>query len=116
MIPKASVSAIAQSGGSPLSPISPVSRKKLGLSLAILLVLIFSKYFYMASMTSYYIFYLMDKFHLSVQNAQIHLFIFLFSVAAGTLIGGPVGDRIGREICDLVLYPGRGAFHPATAV
>ncbi len=48
-------------------------------------------------MTSYYIFYLMDKFHLSVQNAQIHLFIFLFSVAAGTLIGGPVGDRIGRK-------------------
>jgi MFS transporter, FSR family, fosmidomycin resistance protein len=76
---------------------SPVSRKKLVLSLTILLILIFSKYFYMASMTSYYIFYLMDKFHLSVQNAQIHLFIFLFAVASGTLIGGPVGDRIGRK-------------------
>jgi FSR family fosmidomycin resistance protein-like MFS transporter len=75
----------------------PVTRKQLGFSLAILLVLIFSKYFYMASMTSYYIFYLMDKFHLSVQNAQIHLFIFLFSVAAGTLIGGPVGDKVGRK-------------------
>jgi FSR family fosmidomycin resistance protein-like MFS transporter len=76
---------------------SPVTRRKLVFSLIILLMLIFSKYFYMASMTSYYIFYLMDKFHLSVQNAQIHLFIFLFSVAAGTLIGGPVGDRIGRK-------------------
>ncbi len=74
-----------------------VTRKKLVLSLTILLILIFSKYFYMASMSSYYIFYLMDKFHLSVQNAQIHLFIFLFAVAAGTLIGGPVGDRIGRK-------------------
>jgi MFS transporter, FSR family, fosmidomycin resistance protein len=76
---------------------SPVTRIKLALSMTILLVLIFSKYFYMASMTSYYIFFLMDKFHLSVQNAQIHLFIFLFSVAAGTLIGGPVGDRVGRK-------------------
>jgi MFS transporter, FSR family, fosmidomycin resistance protein len=74
-----------------------VTRKKLILSMVILLLLIFSKYFYMASMTSYYIFYLIDKFHLTVQNAQIHLFIFLFAVAAGTLIGGPVGDRFGRK-------------------
>ncbi|MBV8254319.1 MAG: MFS transporter [Chitinophaga sp.] len=66
-------------------------------SLAILLVLIFSKYFYMASMTSYYTFYLINKFHVSVQSAQIYLFIFLFSVAAGTFIGGPVGDKIGRK-------------------
>jgi FSR family fosmidomycin resistance protein-like MFS transporter len=48
-------------------------------------------------MSSYYTFYLMDKFHVSVQNAQIHLFIFLFAVAAGTIIGGPVGDRFGRK-------------------
>ena len=81
----------------PPAATSPVTRQKLVFSLAILLVLIFSKYFYMASMTSYYIFYLIDKFHQSVQNAQIHLFIFLFSVAAGTLIGGPVGDRVGRK-------------------
>jgi MFS transporter, FSR family, fosmidomycin resistance protein len=66
-------------------------------SLAILLVLIFSKYFYMASMSSYFTFYLIDKFHVSVQQSQIHLFIFLASVAAGTLLGGPLGDRFGRK-------------------
>ncbi|RBL93838.1 MFS transporter [Chitinophaga flava] len=67
------------------------------ISLSILLILIFSKYFYMASMTSYYTFYLMDRFGISVQSSQVYLFIFLFSVAAGTFIGGPVGDRIGRK-------------------
>jgi len=66
-------------------------------SLIILLVLIFSKYFYMASMSSYFTFYLIDKFHISVQQSQIHLFIFLGSVAAGTLMGGPLGDRFGRK-------------------
>jgi len=74
-----------------------LTRKKVIFSMGILLVLIFSKYFYLASMTSYYTFYLMEKFHLSVQSSQIHLFIFLFSVAAGTFIGGPTGDRIGRK-------------------
>lgn len=74
-----------------------LSRNKVILALGILLVLIFSKYFYMASMTSYYTFFLMDKFHVSVQSSQIHLFIFLFSVAAGTLMGGPIGDRFGRK-------------------
>ena len=72
-------------------------RSKVIASLAILLVLIFSKYFYMASMTSYFTFYLMDRFHVSVQQSQIYLFIFLASVAAGTLIGGPLGDRFGRK-------------------
>ncbi|MDH7461556.1 MFS transporter [Chitinophagaceae bacterium 26-R-25] len=72
-------------------------KSKIVLSVAILLVLIFSKYFYMASMTSYYTFYLIDKFHVSVQSAQIYLFVFLFSVAAGTFLGGPLGDRIGRK-------------------
>ncbi|MBI6548742.1 MFS transporter [Xenorhabdus lircayensis] len=66
-------------------------------SFAILLMLIFSKYFYLTSISSYYTFYLIQKFGLSVQNAQIHLFVFLFSVAAGTLIGGPIGDKIGRK-------------------
>lgn len=66
-------------------------------SLAILLVLIFSKYFYMASMSSYFTFYLIEKFHVPVQQATIHLFIFLAAVAAGTLIGGPLGDRFGRK-------------------
>ncbi len=77
--------------------VNPLPRKTILFSLVILLLLIFSKYFYLASMSSYYTFYLMDKFHLSIQNAQIHLFIFLFSVAAGTLIGGPLGDKYGRK-------------------
>lgn len=74
-----------------------LSRKKTIYSLLILLVLIFSKYIYMSSLTSYYTFYLIDKFNVSVQSSQIHLFIFLFAVAAGTFIGGPLGDRIGRK-------------------
>jgi len=74
-----------------------LSRNRVIWSLGILLVLIFSKYFYMASMTSYYTFYLIDKFHISVQESQIYLFAFLGAVAAGTLIGGPLGDRFGRK-------------------
>ncbi len=74
-----------------------LSKRTVVMSVAILLVLIFSKYFYLASMTSYYTFYLIDKFHLSVQSSQFHLFIFLFSVAAGTLLGGPLGDKFGRK-------------------
>ena len=62
-----------------------------------LIALIFSKYFYLASLTSYYTFYLITNFHVSVQTAQLHLFVFLGAVAAGTIIGGPVGDRIGRK-------------------
>jgi FSR family fosmidomycin resistance protein-like MFS transporter len=72
-------------------------RSRVITSLLILLVLIFSKYFYLASMTSYFTFYLIDKFHVTPQQSQIYLFIFLASVAAGTLIGGPVGDRFGRK-------------------
>lgn len=74
-----------------------VSSQKVMLSLLVLIALIFSKYFYLASITSYYTFYLIHKFHVSVASAQIHLFLFLFSVAAGTLIGGPLGDRFGRK-------------------
>lgn len=76
---------------------SPVPRLRVVAALLILLVLIFSKYFYMASMSSYYTFFLMDKFHVSVQTSQMMLFLFLFAVAAGTMIGGPIGDRIGRK-------------------
>jgi FSR family fosmidomycin resistance protein-like MFS transporter len=72
--------------------------RKVAFALAILIALVFSKYFYLASLGSYYTFYLMNKFHVSVQNAQVHLFIFLGAVAAGTIIGGPVGDRIGRKL------------------
>ena len=74
-----------------------LSKKKISFAVAILLLLIFSKYFYLASMSSYYTFYLINKFGLSVQNSQIHLFIFLAAVAAGTFIGGPLGDRFGRK-------------------
>jgi MFS transporter, FSR family, fosmidomycin resistance protein len=74
-----------------------VSRRRVAWSIAILGVLIFSKYFYLASLNSYYTFYLISKFHVSVRTAQIDLFIFLFAVAAGTILGGPVGDRIGRK-------------------
>ncbi|HEY1613601.1 MAG TPA: MFS transporter [Rhizomicrobium sp.] len=66
-------------------------------AIAILLMLIFSKYIYLTSITSYYTFYLIQKFHLTVRDAQLHLFLFLAAVAAGTLIGGPVGDRFGRK-------------------
>ncbi|GLU51016.1 MFS transporter [Dyadobacter frigoris] len=78
-------------------PALNLSKGKVAFSIGVLLMLIFSKYIYMASLTSYYTFYLINKFGISVQSSQIHLFIFLFSVAAGTFIGGPVGDKIGRK-------------------
>ncbi len=67
------------------------------LAIAVLVALIFSKYFYLASLSSYYTFYLIHKFHVCVQSAQLHLFVFLGAVAVGTIVGGPVGDRIGRK-------------------
>jgi FSR family fosmidomycin resistance protein-like MFS transporter len=73
------------------------SRKRIAWALAILIALMFSKFFYLSSMTNYFTFYLIGKFHLSVQEAQMHLFLFLFSVAAGTIIGGHLGDRFGRK-------------------
>jgi MFS transporter, FSR family, fosmidomycin resistance protein len=76
---------------------STLSRGKVALSITILLALIFSKYFYLASLTSYYTFYLIQKFGVSVTGAQILLFVFLGAVAAGTIAGGPIGDRIGRK-------------------
>jgi len=76
---------------------SPVSARRVAWSIGILVVLIFSKYFYIASITSYYSFYLIEKFHVSVRSAQIYLFVFLFAMALGTLLGGPIGDRIGRK-------------------
>jgi FSR family fosmidomycin resistance protein-like MFS transporter len=71
--------------------------RRVAFSIAILMALLFSKYVYLASLTSYYTFYLISKFHVSVRSAQIHLFVFLGAVAVGTIIGGPVGDRIGRK-------------------
>jgi len=74
-----------------------VSSRQVVTALLILLALLFSKFIYLASLGSYYTFYLISRFQLSVQSAQIHLFVFLGAVAAGTIIGGPVGDRIGRR-------------------
>ncbi|MFT4175814.1 MAG: MFS transporter [Luteolibacter sp.] len=74
-----------------------LSRGRVMLALGILMALVFSKYVYLASLTSYYTFYLMDRFHVSVRSSQIYLFLLLFAVAVGTIVGGPVGDRIGRK-------------------
>ncbi len=72
-------------------------RRTVVLSIGVLLLLIFSKYFYLASINSYFTFYLIHRFHLPLQSAQMYLFAFLFAVALGTVIGGPIGDRIGRK-------------------
>jgi MFS transporter, FSR family, fosmidomycin resistance protein len=74
-----------------------LSRRDVSLAMAVLVVLIFSKYVYLASITNYYVFYLQHRFALTTEAAQIYQFIFLAAVAAGTVIGGPVGDRIGRK-------------------
>jgi len=79
-------------------PHAHLPRKKIAWSLAILVALMFSKYFYLASLGSYYTFYLMDKFHVTLRSAEIHLFAFFGAVAAGTFFGGPVGDRMGRKL------------------
>ncbi|TFD99202.1 MFS transporter [Dysgonomonas capnocytophagoides] len=73
------------------------SKRKIISTLLILLILIFSKYVYMSSLTSYYTFYLIEKFGVSIGQSQIYLFIFLFAVALGTFFGGPIGDRFGRK-------------------
>jgi FSR family fosmidomycin resistance protein-like MFS transporter len=74
-----------------------VPRKDATRGIIVLLVLVFSKYVYLASLSSYYTFYLIHRFHVSVQNAQMHLFLFLSAVAVGTILGGPIGDRFGRR-------------------
>jgi MFS transporter, FSR family, fosmidomycin resistance protein len=81
----------------PAGPRGTLSRGRVIGALGILVVLIFSKYIYLISLSNYYTFYLMDRFGLSVTGSQYALFVFLFAVAAGTIIGGPVGDRIGRK-------------------
>ena len=79
------------------APVSGVSHARAAIALTVLISLVFSKFFYLASLNTYFIFFLMSKFHLTVRSAQLHLFIFLVAVAAGTFVGGPVGDRIGRK-------------------
>ncbi|MCT2563080.1 MFS transporter [Chryseobacterium herbae] len=74
-----------------------LSRKKVLFSITILLALVFSKYIYLASMTNYFTFFLIDKFHISVQDSQLYLFMFLAAVAIGTILGGKLGDKYGRK-------------------
>jgi FSR family fosmidomycin resistance protein-like MFS transporter len=74
-----------------------MSRGTIAMAVTVLLTLIFSKYFYLASINTYYTFYLMEKFHVSLETAQLLLFLFLGSVAVGVLTGGPIGDRFGRK-------------------
>jgi FSR family fosmidomycin resistance protein-like MFS transporter len=76
---------------------STLPRSRVALAMTVLIALVFSKYFYLASMTSYYTFFLIARFHVSVQQSQIYLFLFLFAVAVGTILGGPIGDRFGRK-------------------
>jgi FSR family fosmidomycin resistance protein-like MFS transporter len=80
----------------PVEPLA-IERRAVGGAILILLVLMFSKFFYTTSLHSYLTFYLIHKFQLSVQSAQVHLFVFLFGSALGTILGGPIGDRIGRK-------------------
>ncbi|MGH8170505.1 MAG: MFS transporter [Steroidobacteraceae bacterium] len=80
-------------GGAHAAP----THRQVVIAISVLLALIFSKYFYLASLTSYYTFYLITRFHVTVQTSQVLLFVFLGSVAVGTILGGPVGDRIGRK-------------------
>lgn len=77
--------------------LNQLTRRQVGVALAVLLGLIFSKFFYTASLSSYYTFYMIDRFGVPVQRAQIYLFIYLAAFALGTLVGGPIGDRIGRK-------------------
>jgi FSR family fosmidomycin resistance protein-like MFS transporter len=88
---------LSHSGSRSRSQVSPLPRNKIIGSIVILGALIFSKYFYLVSLTNYYTFYLIDRFHVSVSTSQIYLFVFLFAVAAGTILGGPLGDRFGRK-------------------
>jgi FSR family fosmidomycin resistance protein-like MFS transporter len=80
-----------------IEAVHALSRGKVLGAVAVLVALLFSKNIYTASLSSYYTFYLIQKFHLSVPDAQVHLFVFLGAVAAGTLAGGPIGDRVGRK-------------------
>ena len=89
--------ALRRWSGTTVPKLSPVGRNRVIAAVVILLALTFSKNFYMAAFASYYTFFLIDRFAVSVGSAQIHLFLFLGAVAVGTLIGGPIGDRIGRK-------------------
>jgi FSR family fosmidomycin resistance protein-like MFS transporter len=86
-----------RTGGAPAATLSPVGRNRVIVALAVLLALTFSQNCYMAAFATYYTFVVIDRFGVSIGGAQIYLFVFLGAVAVGTLIGGPIGDRIGRR-------------------
>lgn len=88
----------------------PLSKRRTIFAICVIVVLIFSKYIYMASISNYYTFYLIDKFGISVSTSQIMLFIFVVSTAAGTLVGGPVGDRYGRKVVIWISILGTAPF------
>lgn len=88
----------------------PLSVQMTAFAVGVLLVLIFSKYIYMASLTSYYTFYLIHKFGVTVQQSQIYLFVFLVATAAGTLTGGPIGDKVGRKFVIWISILGTAPF------
>jgi FSR family fosmidomycin resistance protein-like MFS transporter len=88
----------ARKARSTAMPDAVLPKSQVRRAIAILIALIFSKYFYLSSITSYYIFYLMRRFALPTETAQIYLFVFLAAAAAGTFIGGPIGDRFGRKV------------------
>ena len=103
-------------GRAPRAAHDAVARARSRCRSAILLALIFSKYFYTAGLTNFYTFYLIDQFRLPVATAQIYLFVFLASVALGTLLGGPIGDRIGRKYVIWVSILGVLPVHPGAAL
>lgn len=88
--------ALARAGATTRPPATASSRQ-VAIALTVLVALMFSKYVYLASLTNYYTFYLIDRFQLTIQSAQLSLFLFLFACAAGTILGGPIGDRFGRK-------------------
>lgn len=93
----ARVHVVPADGSRPAPSASPLPRHIVSRGLIVLLVLVFSKFVYLTSLTNYYAFFLIDRFQLSIASAQIHLFVFLGAVAAGTFMGGPIGDRFGRK-------------------
>lgn len=90
--------------------VSKLSQKQLVIALSVICVLMFAKFTYIASISNYFTFYLIDKFHLTLQSAQLHLFAFLAAVALGTFAGGPIGDKIGRKSVIWVSFLGMAPF------
>ena len=87
-----------------------LTKKQVNQTIALLLFIIFSKYLYSAGLSSYYTFYLIDKFHLTIQQTQYHLFLYLFAYALGTLLGGPLGDKLGRRLIIWISVLGAAPF------